>query len=522
MHTHTIDPGPRRTPPRRRHRPGVIAAAVAALLCVGLQSRPAHAGRTVDDSTISQRIQDELLYDPMVSSSVTDVSTANGIVTLTGTVNSLVAKERATRIARTVKGVRSVVNRMEVAPLVSRTDAQLRKDVEEALAADPAADGYQITVTAINGTVTLRGTVDSWQEKQLSRKVAGSVIGVRDVIDQIDIRYASERPDSELEKEVRETLRWDTLIDDALVRVSVQDGRVSLGGVVGSAAEKTRAVDDAWVGGVKAVDDTGLEVARWARDEDLRSKKYIRKPDADVEKAIESALLVDPRVRSSSVDVEVDTGIVHLRGTVATLKAKRAAANDARSTTGVLAVRNNLRVAPGARASDKTVENAVKAALRRDPHVSAYDMTVTVRNGVVTLGGTVSSFLAKEIADQVASGVDGVLLVDNDVRVLREGTPAVYDIYVDDVYPYTLAWYDATPVVRYAMNDDAIREAIEDEMWWSPFVDADDVHVSVVGGVATLTGKVESWAERTAAIENAYEGGAASVYDHMTLELPDS
>jgi osmotically-inducible protein OsmY len=49
---------------------------------------------------------------------------------------------------------------------------------------------------------------------------------------------------------------------------------------------------------------------------------------------------------------------------------------------------------------------------------------------------------------------------------------------------------------------------IEDQLWWSPFVDANEVTVEVEDGVATLSGTADSWSERGAARDNAYDGGA--------------
>jgi osmotically-inducible protein OsmY len=67
-------------------------------------------------------------------------------------------------------------------------------------------------------------------------------------------------------------------------------------------------------------------------------------------------------------------------------------------------------------------------------------------------------------------------------------------------------------------TDWEIRRNIHDELWWSPFVDADQVQVSVRDGVATLTGTVDSYLERGAAVENAYEGGAREVKNHLKVE----
>ena len=62
-----------------------------------------------------------------------------------------------------------------------------------------------------------------------------------------------------------------------------------------------------------------------------------------------------------------------------------------------------------------------------------------------------------------------------------------------------------------AKSDPEIAEAIRNELWWSPFVDADGITIVVEDGIATLTGTADSWAERQSATENAYEAGAVWV-----------
>ena len=96
------------------------------------------ADAEMTDQAISDKIDDELLLDPGVIASKIHVSTTNGIVEMTGQVNNLLSKERAARVAEAVKGVRSVVNRIEVVPSLARTDDAVKEDVEQALLADPA------------------------------------------------------------------------------------------------------------------------------------------------------------------------------------------------------------------------------------------------------------------------------------------------------------------------------------------------------------------------------------------------
>lgn len=62
-----------------------------------------------------------------------------------------------------------------------------------------------------------------------------------------------------------------------------------------------------------------------------------------------------------------------------------------------------------------------------------------------------------------------------------------------------------------------LRCDIEDELFWSPFVDADEVEVSVEDGVATLTGQVDSWTKRNVASGHALEGGALRVVNRLEV-----
>ena len=96
--------------------------------------------------------------------------------------------------------------------------------------------------------------------------------------------------------------------------------------------------------------------------------------------------------------------------------------------------------------------------------------------------------------------------------------PIIYDPYVYNWYVYDFGWYDYSPA--YAEKPDRdIQAAIESELWWSPFVGADEVSVEVEDGVATLTGTVYSWSEHRAAANNSLEGGAIAVDNDLVVAL---
>lgn len=470
----------------------------------------------LNDVSITDAVQGELLWDPGVQSSWIDVKTERGVVSLSGTVDNILAKERAARIAGAVKGVRSVVNQIRVVPPVLRSDMEIRNDVKDALVIDPATEAYEIGVAAQGNIVTLTGSVDSWQERRLVEKVTKGVKGVIAVDNKIDVDYKTTRLDPEIEHEIEQALRWNPLVDHVLIDVDVGHGKVRLSGTVGSASEKTEALIDAWVTGVRSVDASGLEVKERVRDENLRKSKYVVKSDDEIRKAVENAFLYDPRVSSLDVFVAVSDGDITLRGTVDNLKAKRAASQDARNTVGVRTVKNRIIVRPSATLSDTIIAENLRKALKRDPYVEHYKIDVTVFSGTAYLRGAVDSYFEKSQAEDVASRVGGVVAVRNNLVVEGDYAPPVYDPYLGGAYPHDRQKYGPG---SYPLKTDAqIEEDIKDELWWSPLVDAENIKVSVDDGVATLEGKVYWWSEIQSAVADAYQGGAIRVRNE--LELP--
>lgn len=196
---------------------------------------------------------------------------------------------------------------------------------------------------------------------------------------------------------------------------------------------------------------------------------------------------------------EVRGGVVTLRGRVGNVKAKRAAKDVARHTVGVVRVKNRLKARPAGDLTDAEILENLREALARDPFIEGFEVTASVVDGVARLYGTVDSYFEKGRADDVASRTKGIVAVRNNISVEGGEQPLTYEPYVEeDVHPYNYPWYDYEPSPTYT-RDSEIETDIEDELWWSPFVDRDQVTVSVENGVAHLTGRVDTWAERDAA-----------------------
>jgi hyperosmotically inducible protein len=152
------------------------------------------------DSGVTVKVKGKLASDDTVKATQIDVTTKDHVVTLTGTVNSEVERDRAIEIARSVEGVRDVQNMIVVrepggsgdAPDSDRTvgqvfdDAGITAAVKAKLLDDPAVRGLQIDVDTREGVVYLTGTVRSDAEKTRAIDIARGTEHVRDV--QADLR----------------------------------------------------------------------------------------------------------------------------------------------------------------------------------------------------------------------------------------------------------------------------------------------------------------------------------------------
>ena len=467
---------------------GIVCAAALAMACV--PATRAQARTKIGDRDIVSAVETNFLINDEVPSHKIDVTSKDGIVTLSGSVYNILARDKATEIAESIKGVRSVVNEIQVKPAL-RSDDEIRRDVLEALASDPATDSYKIDVKVEKGTVTLSGNVDSYGEKRLCTDVAKRVRGVKDVAEQIEIDYKTKRPDNEIAQEVEAQLRDDVRIDAQRIAVKVDDGTVELAGTVPSAAERSSAIATAWVAGVRQVDASDLEVEWFAPDTMTRESTNVTKSDDQIKKAVHDALMQDPRVWSFDVGVDSNDGVVTLTGTVDNLKASKAATEDARDTVGTWWVKNHLKVRPLEYLSDAAIISSVKAALKRDPFLNRYDIVVSAYNGKVYLYGTVDTPFEKTEAEDVAYRAKGVIDV-SDYLDVRESTP----------------W----------RSDWEIRRSVEDQLSWDTAIDAQNVNVAVENGLVTLTGTVHNWYEYTEAAKDAFRGGARELRNDLHME----
>jgi osmotically-inducible protein OsmY len=209
------------------------------------------------DSQIQQDVLRELKFDTRVEETDVGVEVDGGIVTLTGTVSSYLARQAAQEAAHQVAGVRDVVNNVRVVPAGSgvRTDTDIARSVRETLEWHPQVPEERIQTTVSDGWVTLTGEVDRWSQSSEAERAVRPIRGVRGISNQITIK-----PSMVTEAAIRET------IEEALerraerqaerIQIEIHDGTVALRGTVRSWAERQSIVGAAGhAPGVRQVED---------------------------------------------------------------------------------------------------------------------------------------------------------------------------------------------------------------------------------------------------------------------------
>jgi hyperosmotically inducible protein len=176
----------------KQRMPFMIAAAAALVLLVSCAQT---------DVGLTTKVKARLAADDMVKASQIEVTTQEGVVTLTGNVDSEAAKARALELARGTEGVTRVVDRIAArtsagtgdAPGTGRDlgermgDAEITLSVKTKLLEDALVKGLKIDVDTREGVVYLTGAVRSEAEKNQAITLARNTQGVRDVQANLDV-----------------------------------------------------------------------------------------------------------------------------------------------------------------------------------------------------------------------------------------------------------------------------------------------------------------------------------------------
>lgn len=220
-------------------------------------------------------------------------------------------------------------------PEPTRADARLRSAIQERFLDDARVRAGLVEIEVVQGRVTLHGTVPSLAQRAYAVQIAGAVPGVLSIRNEVDVR-PPRRSDAAIERAVIERIRTLSDATGSRTRVTVRNQVVFLQGTYPTLASHDRVV--------AAVSE--LEGVRHVR---LRTQVQptVARPDVHVRTAIAKSLINDGRIDARPIRVGVAQGRAVLEGSVNSLAEWLIVDRLVRNVTGVRAVENRIKVAPG-------------------------------------------------------------------------------------------------------------------------------------------------------------------------------
>lgn len=213
------------------------------------------------------------------------------------------------------------------------TDLQLKADVTDEFAWDPAIDAANVGVMVKDGVVTLAGHLDSFLVKHAVERTAHRVAGLRGIALELVVKLAAEhkRSDSEIAQSAATVLLLNSLVPDGKVQVEVEDGWVTLIGEVEWNYQFAGAVQCIRpVAGVRGLDNRiGIKSRASGKAIGLQ---------------ISPALTRQAMREAKHITVGVEGGVVILWGEVHFLAEREASVGAAFSAHGVSPVVNKLQI----------------------------------------------------------------------------------------------------------------------------------------------------------------------------------
>jgi osmotically-inducible protein OsmY len=222
------------------------------------------------DYQIQEDVMEELKWQPFLKASEIGVAVKNGVVTLSGHVDSYSKKVAAENAAKKVVGVKAVAEEIEVgvSPSYSKTDAEIAEAVLNALKWHNAVQEEKIKIKVEDGYVKLEGEVEWDYQRTMAKTAIENLAGVRFVTNLITVN--PKILPSDIQKKINAAFHRSATVDSGKIEVDVDGSKVTLSGTVRSIAEKEDAENAAWFapGVTSVVNNIEIEVPEYEFEEE--------------------------------------------------------------------------------------------------------------------------------------------------------------------------------------------------------------------------------------------------------------